>query len=45
MNAYCAGAFGVTAAVEAAGIPLAGEAGGPPSLADLVAGGYQILIL
>lgn len=42
---YCAGAFGVTEAVKQAGIPLAGEAGGHPSLAGLVAQGYSPLIL
>lgn len=42
---YCAGAFGVADEVRQTGIPLAGEAAGHPSVADLVAQGFQLLIV
>ncbi len=40
---YCAGAFGATAAVEAAGVPLLDEYHQHPSLRRLVAEGFTVL--
>lgn len=41
--AFCAGAFGAKAGVEATGVPLVSEYDGHPSFRKLVAGGYQVL--
>lgn len=40
---FCAIAFGVRPAIEAANIPLLGEFDGHPSLRTLVADGYQVI--
>lgn len=40
---YCAGAFGVTDGVKAAGVPLLGENDGHPSIRRFVAEGYQVI--
>lgn len=40
---FCAGAFGVKEAVRAAGLPLAGEFDGHPSLATRIAQGRQVV--
>jgi len=42
---YCAVAFQVKDDVRRAGVPLQGEANGHPSVARLVADGYQLLVL
>ncbi len=42
---FCAGAFHVTDAVKAAGIPLLGEYDGHPSVRKLVTQGYEIITL
>ncbi|WCK52964.1 DsrE family protein [Aneurinibacillus sp. Ricciae_BoGa-3] len=42
---YCAGAFGVESEVRQSGIQTLGESKGHPSLAELVANDYQIIIL
>jgi hypothetical protein len=41
--AFCAGAFGAKAGVEATGVPFLSEYDGHPSFRKLLAGGYQIL--
>jgi hypothetical protein len=40
---YCAGAFGATAAIEAAGVPLLDEYHQHPSLRRLIADGFAVL--
>lgn len=40
---YCAGAFGVTEAVHASGLPFASEFDGHPSLARRIAEGRQVV--
>ena len=40
---YCAGAFGVEAAVEEAGLTLVDEHDGHPSLREFVADGYEVI--
>lgn len=42
---YCAGAFGVAAEVKQSGLPLSGESGGHPSVADLVQAGFTLMPL
>ncbi|HBB40898.1 MAG TPA: hypothetical protein DC005_05580 [Proteobacteria bacterium] len=42
---YCAGAFGVTAQVQASGLPLVKEYQGHPSLVGLIREGYQVVVL
>jgi hypothetical protein len=41
---FCAAAFGVTEAVEAAGVPLLDEYHRHPSLRRLVASGFEVLV-
>lgn len=41
---YCAGAFGATKAVQAAGVPLLDEYHQHPSIRTLVHDGFQVLI-
>ena len=42
---YCAGAFGVQAAVDASGLPRVDEYHGHPSLVGLIRDGYQVVTL
>jgi hypothetical protein len=42
---YCAGALGVENEVRQSGIRTLNDSGGHPSLAQLIAGDYQIIIL